>query len=165
MEQKEDHATVLAVTVDKHGIGYAIFENPDTPIDWGTKSPRSNDQAIAERSVEALVSFYEPDVLVLQKIEESKARKRANDLIQSLVSLGELKSIAVVQYSWEEVQDTFEILGGVRKNFAIAKKITEWRPELRARQPSYRKPWESKAFAMGMFEAFALAITYYHKNT
>ncbi|MEM1141419.1 MAG: hypothetical protein AAGI88_02445 [Pseudomonadota bacterium] len=165
MESKEDHATVLAVTVDKHGIGYAIFEDPDTPIDWGTKQPRLNRRSLTERSVEALISFYEPDVLVLQQVEQIKSRKRANELIATLASLGNLKGIAVVHYDWEEVEDTFDILGGVRKKFAIAKKISEWRPELKARQPKYRQPWDTKAFAMGMFEAFALAITYYHKNT
>lgn len=165
MGTTEKHATVLAVTVDKHGLGYAIFEDPDTPIDWGTKQPKQNKRSLSERSVEALIAFYEPDVLVLQRSDESKSRKRAHELIAALASLGNLKGIEVVQYHWEEVQDTFDILGGVRKNFAIAKKIAEWRPELKARQPSYRRPWETKAFAMGMFEAFALAITYYHKTT
>lgn len=165
METKEEHQTVLAVTVDKHGIGYAIFEDPDTPVDWGTKQPRFNRRTLTERSVEALISFYEPDVLVLQQAKENKSRKRANELISALASIANLKGIAVVQYHWEEVQDTFDILGGVRKNFAIAKKIADWRPELKARQPSYRRPWETKAYAMGMFEAFALAITFYHKTT
>ncbi|MEM6819888.1 MAG: hypothetical protein AAF578_13980 [Pseudomonadota bacterium] len=151
--------------MDKHGIGYAIFEDPDTPIDWGTKQPTQDVQELKERSVEALISFYEPDVLVLQQAESMKSRKRANELIVTLKSLANLKSVAVVQYNWEEVQDTFDILAGVRKKFAIAKKITDWRPELTARQPEYRRPWDTKAFAMGMFEAFALAITYYHKNT
>ena len=165
METKKEHATVLAVTVDKHGIGYAIFADPDTPVDWGTKQPRFNRRALTERSVEALISFYSPDVLVLQQVAENKSRKRANELIAALASIANLKGIAVVQYHWEEVQDTFEILRAGRSQFAIAKKIVEWRPELKARQPKYRKPWDTKAYAMGMFEAFALAITYYHKNT
>ena len=165
MEKSTDHATVLAVTVDKFGIGYAVFADPDTPVDWGTKTPRLHRHTTAQRSVETLISFYEPDIVVLRDTPPTKGRKRAAKLNEAIASLASLNAIKVVQYDWTEVQDTFDILGGVRKSYAIAKKIAEWRPELKARQPRYRRPWEVKAFAMGMFEAFALAITYYHKNT
>ena len=165
MEKTKDHASVLAVTVDKHGIGYAVFADPDTPVDWGTKRPRWQRNIATQRSIEALITFYEPDVLVLRSIAPEENRERALSLVQAIAGLAALKGVSVAEYRWTQVQDVFEALAGVRKSYAIAKKIVEWRPELKARQPQYRKPWETKAFAMGMFEAFALAITYYHQNT
>ncbi len=152
---------VLAVAPVSRGIGYTVFEDPKTPIDWGVKSARIRKDETCQRHIESLISFYQPDMLVLEEFDEDTNRTRVAELNDSLSILATLTGVEVSRLHRNNVQTVFSEFGSKTK-FGIAKTIADWLPELGVHMPRYRRPWRSEDHSMAMFEAAALALSYYY---
>jgi len=163
MEKKKSTPVVLSVAPATRGIGYAVFENEKEPIDWGIKTARVNKNTRCERHVESLISFYQPDVLVIEDFDTVSKRARATELNAILATLALHLDVEVVKFKKSDVKAVFGQFGGTQKQ-SIAKTITKGFPELKHRMPRYRHAWLPEAHSMVMFEAFALGLTYYYQN-
>ena len=155
---------VLAVAPVSRGIGYCLFENPQQPLDWGVKHARINKETTCQRHVESLISFYQPDILILEQFEDDTNRKRVVKLNDSLAILATCTGVNVERVSHDRVKGVFSRFGSSTK-FGIAKTITQWLPEFKTKMPKYRKIWMSEDHSMALFEAAALALTYYYTNS
>ena len=155
---------VLAVAPVSRGIGYALFEDPKSPIDWGVKTARITKDETCQRHVESLILFYQPDVLVLERFDENTNRQRVAELNNNLSVLGAYTGVEVARLHRDNVQAVFSEFGSKTK-FGVAKTIAEWLPELGVQMPRYRKPWKNEDHSMAMFEAAALALSYYYINS
>ncbi|NJO35722.1 MAG: hypothetical protein HC869_24235 [Rhodospirillales bacterium] len=79
-------------------------------------------------------------------------------LIERVAALAEERGIRVVQYSREDVLRTF---GGEQSKHDVAETVTMAVPALAPRLPARRRVWESEHYSMAIFEAAALAQTYF----
>ena len=46
--------------------------------------------------------------------------------------------------------------------YQIATTIAQWLPEFEPRLPPFRKPWMSEDYRMSIFDAVALALTFFY---
>lgn len=163
MDEQSTQKIILALSPTTRGIGFSLFEGPQKPIDWGIKEARIRKNARCLAKVSELIAFYEPDAIVVEDHtdESSRRSRRVKQLIQSVLDLAEKKHIAVRVFSRSMVHAAFSQFGAHTK-YDIAKAIATWLPEFEERLPRYRKPWMTEDYRMGIFDAIALALTYYY---
>jgi len=154
---------VLAIDPAPRGFGYALFEGPQKPLDWGITEVRFQKNKRSLDHVKKLISFYEPEVVVLEDCTGEKSHRcaRAQDLIDQISSYADIQNIEIKKYSRARIQEVFSI-SGARTKHSIARKISEWLPVFSVRTPPERKPWMSEDRRMNIFDAVALALTYYY---
>lgn len=163
MGKQKEHAVLLAVSLGSSGLGFALFENPTKPVDWGVKNARMCKLTTFERHVESTISFYQPDALVIEHPTDAPSRYTATKLYHNLVRLGDMRQLAVEEYTREDVKDVFAQYGPTTK-FGITRTIATWLPQLKAQLPRYRHPWMSEDHIAPAFEAIALALTHYYRT-
>lgn len=152
---------VLAAYTTYRGFGFAIFEEPSKPIDWGVKEAAQGEQSEIVEKFEKLLAFYAPVTVVLEHSGESQRGQKAKTLINQLATVAKKHGIAVHRYSRTAVQDVFAQFNATTK-YEIAKTICTWLPALAPRMPHFRRPWMSEDYRMGIFDAIALALTHYY---
>lgn len=154
---------VLAVYPSSKGVAFVLFEGPDNPFDWGIKEIKgaTKNRTIVE-SVERIIVRFQPDVLVIEETRERGSRRtpRIRKLYQSLQHVAAANVIDVVRYPKSTVRQTFSRVGASTK-YEIAHAIAQCIPAFAPRLPRVRKPWMSQDSRQSLFDAAALAITYY----
>jgi hypothetical protein len=152
---------VLAIFPSTRGFGYAVLEGPTSLLDWGVKGARGGRKNIQSlRRARDLLRFYRPDVLVLEDYEGrgSRRAKRIEQLIDAIAAFAEKERVATASFSRAEVRDCF----GLTAKRQIAEAIARDFPELEPRLPPVRKIWMSEDARMNIFDAAALAMTFFH---
>jgi DNA phosphorothioation-dependent restriction protein DptG len=112
--------------------------------------------------VEALLSFYQPSVIVLENCaaKSSRRRLRIRRLLTQIKKLAESKRTRVEQLSPDDVREVFEGSGATNKDH-IAVEVAKRLPELAHRLPPPRLIWMSERYSMSIFDAAAFALTFY----
>lgn len=155
---------VFAMDPSSRGLGYAIFEGPRDPIDWGVKYTKT-DNAEGIRKVEEFINFYHPDVIVVEDVagEGSRRCKRVARLIRDITKLAKKNGIPTYLYSRAEIRKTYSQFGARNKD-QIARKIVEWMPSFLLRLPPERKTWMPEDSRMSIFDAVSLALMFYYEE-
>jgi len=153
---------VLALAPVYRGIGFIVFDEQRTPIDWGVKETRVNKQALCRARVSALLLLHRPQVVVLERTggPGCKRRRRMRELIVELASLAEAAGHSVTLYERAAMVACLELDPLAGKD-AIAAAVAQSLPVLSHRLPPSRKIWEGEKHSMAMFEAAALALTHF----
>jgi hypothetical protein len=139
-----------------------MFEGPHTPVDWGRTRRRSRDgNGDCLRKVRSLFD-RRPDVLVLQDTSWTGTRRsrRATELNNAIFELAEEYSFPVCSFSREQVREAFTQLTAPTRH-TIAEHIAKNIPLLEHQLPPPRKRWLSEDDRTGIFDAAALALTYF----
>lgn len=157
----EQHKLVLAVSPTARGFGFALFESPTEPIDWGVKEARSNKNSVCIDKLRELIEFYQPEILVVEDDDTLSKRERARSFVSEAVALATDMGVPAHRISRSMVRETFTQFGATTK-YQIAKTIVGWLPDLSPRLPHYRKPWMSADYRMGIFDAVALVLVYFY---
>jgi len=154
---------VMAVFPNARGIAYVVFEGPQSPVDWGMSDPRGDTRKdTAVRYVAALLDRYAPEVLVLRDRADVQAgRGRLYKLLEALEELAETKGVPHVQFSRQQLRQSFEFLGSPTR-YAIVEAIAKNIPLFEPYVPPVRKIWKTEDRRMGLFDAIALLLTFYH---
>lgn len=160
---KENSKLVLAIDPAPRGFGYALFEGPKRPVDWGVTEARVQTNKRSLHRIKQLIEFYQPDVIVLEDYKGKQSHRgiRVQSLIDKIVLLAKLKKIKIHQYSRGRIREVFLKFRAKNKH-QIANIICEWLPELSPRLPPKRKIWMSEDQRMNIFDAVSLALTYYY---
>lgn len=154
---------VLAVHPSTHGFGYALMEGPLSPVDWGVREAKGKYKNVTcVEKIAKLLETHHPHVLCLEDWSAESARRsaRVKRLCRSIALLARSRGIEVCVYSRSTVQKCFEGFGAKTRHEtaqAIAKHITAFARSL----PKPRKAWESEKPAMALFNAAALALSFY----
>jgi len=156
------YEVVLAIYPTRRGMAFVMFEGPHTPIDWGRRRRRSsdgNDDCL--RKVQSLFE-RQPAVLVLQDTSWTGTRRsrRATELNSAIFELAEQYSFPVCSFSRDQVRATFTELASPTRH-AIAEYIAKNIPILEHQLPPPRKRWLPEDDRIGIFDAAALALTYF----
>ncbi len=153
---------VLAIAPCVQGIGYIVFNDPRSPIDWGIKWTRHEKNTKGLEKIASLIDHYQPDVLIFEDVYGGGSRRadRIKDLLDNVGVLAQRKDVPVVSYARDRMRQTFRTDGTVTK-YQIAKTIAEQLPELAPRLPVERKIWLPEHANMSIFDAVSLALTYF----
>jgi Holliday junction resolvasome RuvABC endonuclease subunit len=154
---------VLAIDPTSRGFGFVIIESPTTLIDWGVKSIRKKEEAAILPKVSELIRHYQPEAIV---VEDDKRLRRCLRIQSLLAAIGELaitSGLKCRRISLARVKKVFQAFGA-RKKYEIAQAVAKQLPDLAPRLPRYRKPWMSEDYRMAIFDAAALALTYFYSR-
>ena len=163
--KKEKHKLVLALDPAPRGFGYALFEAPNKPLDWGFSEVRFNVNARCFEKIGKLIAYYKPEVVVLEKHQGkgSRRRERICRLIDQVDQLAKNLKIPVYAYSRSEIDEFFKILD-VGNRYCMAKLIAKYLPAFKKNLPQERKPWESENPKMQIFDAVSMVLLYYYNE-
>lgn len=87
--------------------------------------------------------------------------RRIRELNRRAAELADQRGVRVKTYSRTQVIEYFAELGAVTKH-KIAEAIAKHIPALDLYVPPARKPWMSENARMGIFDAAALALMFFH---
>ncbi len=152
---------VLGIHPSSRGFGWALFEGPLVPFDWGTVDVRANRNAVALRRFEKLLDRYEPRALAIESFENKVSRRstRVRTFCRKLVTLVEARGIEVRTYTRDEIGKTF-VGDNASTRDDIAAAVAERVAVLRPRLPKPRETWQSEHPSAALFAATACALTY-----
>jgi hypothetical protein len=157
------HTLVTAIYLNSRGFAFVLFEGPVTPRDWSVVEARGKDkrERILSR-IDGLLSRYKPDVVVLQDTSQTGTDRphRIRRLNETIVETAEGHGFFVFTFSRAEVRQHFAYLGSVTKE-TIAAAIAKQIPAFERFLPPPRKLWKSEDARMGIFDAAALALTFF----
>jgi hypothetical protein len=152
---------VLAVHPTARGFGWVLFESPLSVVDWGMASAKQGRNARLAARFERLIGRYDPAILVLEAFEGHDGRAdRIQRLCRLMLHLAASKGIEPIIYQRAVIRTVFANLGA-KTRFEIAQVIAQHIDALSHRLPKKRKPWESEQPRQSLFDAAALAITYF----
>ena len=160
IHKRSNAELVLAVFPSTRGFGYAVMEGPNSLVDWGVKAVRSHQKNLGSlKRVRELVTFYRPDVVVLEDYDGhgSRRAKRIRVLINLVAAHATEERIPIASYSRSEVRACF----GLTTKRGIAEALVREFPELEPRLPPVRRIWMSEDVRMSIFDAAALAMTFF----
>jgi len=157
-----NYPRVLAIDPTTKGFAYALLEGPSLLIDWGLTQVEGRKHSNCLLRLEKLIERYAPDVLVLEDYRGAGSRRctRIKRLIRSAAILARRDQLQTKQFSRGRVRRFFSPTAVPTKQ-AIATAVAERFPELAPRLPRIRKPWMSEDERMSIFDAVALAVTYF----
>lgn len=152
---------VLGIHPSSRGFGWALFEGPLVPFDWGTVHVKGVKNSGALARFKKLLDQLEPAVLAIESFDykDSQRSDRVRQLCRELIDLAEDRGIRVQVYSRSQIAKTFgkedtgtrdEIASAVANRIAV----------LRSRLPKPRAPWEAEHPNLALFAAAACALTY-----
>lgn len=162
MNVRHKQGLVLAVHPTSRGFGWVLFESPLSPVDWGLT------RVTAKRSARLLARFlkllnrYKPKVVVFEEFCDHPARRtrRIQELCRRMIVLASRRGIYTPIYSRETIRDCFSSSGAkTRRDIALS--ISEQIEVFRHRLPRERMRWDSEDVRQSLFDAVALALTYF----
>ena len=166
MTQTSRYNLVAAIHLNSRGFGFVLFEGPLAPLDWGVAEARGKPkrETLLAR-VDALFARYQPNVIVLQDMSERGTHRphRIRHLNEEIVEIAERYGFPVLFFSRAEVRQCFAYMGAVTKD-TIAAAIAKHIPAFERFLPPPRKLWNSEDARMGIFDAAALALTFFDVN-
>ncbi|MEM7206500.1 MAG: hypothetical protein AAF434_01625 [Pseudomonadota bacterium] len=164
MDSQEHDVITLSIHFSAYGFGYAIFENVTKPIDWRLVRLKYPKKRMALDRVRELIEFYQPS-FVLIDTPKSKRRpksRQVKQLIKEIECLATTYNIPTLCFSPGDIERVFGAFGAHTK-YERAKQIAQWLPSVSPRLPKARQWWIREDYRLGIFEAIALAITFYYQ--
>jgi hypothetical protein len=164
MTISKNEKRILALDVRPRSFGYAVFEGPERLLDWGAKSFRSGVNAVQvprAKKLEALLEEFLPSVAVLRKPGLRSKRKK---FVEGVRGKADGYGIPVRFLSAREIQKAFD--GQTRRGkYEIASAVAHRFRELAWILPPKRKCWQSEDYRMSIFDAVALGVAYFTRQT
>jgi len=152
---------VLGVHPSARGFGWALFEGPLVPFDWGTVDIRNDKNARALARFEQLLDRYQPSVVALEAFESEHAQRsgRIRKLCRGMIGRTEARGIKVRKYTRSQIRKTF-YAENARTREEIAAAVAGRVAVLQPRLPKPRKIWIGEHPNIALFQAAACALTY-----
>lgn len=157
------HALVLAIYLSTRGFAFVLFESPLAPVDWAVKDirrARKHERSLV--GIAELVERYQPGVIVLQDTSATGTARvyRIRLLNSAIVEMAENAGIETIAFSRSEVMRAFAGVGVMNKR-QLAEAIAAHIPAFERYLPPPRKAWMSEDSRMSLFDAAALALTFF----
>lgn len=113
-----------------------------------------------------LFDQYAPEVLVIQDTSKQGTERASCSctLNGSIAAVAKDHNVPLFAYSRDQVRGAFECYGFTNKH-GLANEIAKQIPAFEQYVPPPRKPWMSEDRRMGLFDAEALALTYFRSGS
>jgi hypothetical protein len=158
----EYQGLVFAAHPTAHGFGWVVFESPNSVLDWGTASARPKRSARLIARFDRILKRYEPSVFVLEEFGEDVPRRGKNvrSLCREMLHRAACAGCETQVFRRSQIRACFDELEEMtRHDIAVA--IADRLDELALRLPPVRTPWSSQDPRQSLFDAAAVALTYY----
>jgi Holliday junction resolvasome RuvABC endonuclease subunit len=160
----EQSNVVLAIYPNARVIGYACVEWPEKILDSGLAAVWPIYHGKLLKRVIRFIDFYKPALIVIRTSDNSsRSTTRAQKLSDEVSEYANGINLPVYRYTREQVKDVFEQFGAGNKH-DMAKRITEWRSELKWFMPKLRETGWDEENNMAIFDAFSLIVTHKYLN-
>lgn len=155
------HPYVLGIHPSARGFGWALFEGPLVPFDWGTVDIREDKNARALARFEVILDKYQPRAIAMEAFEDgdAKRRGRVRRLCRGMIARAENRGITVHLYSRSAIRKMLA-LGDAATREEIAAAVAGRIAVLKPRLPKRREIWSSEHPNIALFQAAACALTY-----
>jgi Holliday junction resolvasome RuvABC endonuclease subunit len=163
MKDDQRYPLVLAIYLNTRGFAFVVSKSSLSPHDWGVKEVRGRRRhARCLAKIVAILDQYQPDILVIQDTspEGTLRTRRIIKLNTAIAELAGPRGMALYAYSRADVWEAFRDVGVSNKQ-DLARVIALHIPAFENYVPPPRKPWKSEDDRMGIFDAAALALTYF----
>lgn len=162
MDRGSDEALVLAIYPHSKGFGYALFEGPDRPVDWGLKEAHGDKNERCLSKAAELIGWFKPELLVLENAGARGSRRspRIRELIEALRDYAHGIKLKVRLYGRHEIRTAF-LSEDAETRYQIATAISTRFPEFAAILPPPRKIWKSEDSKLTIFDAVSLVVTFF----
>jgi hypothetical protein len=155
---------IMAFYPHARGLAYVIFEGPLSPVDWGMSDIAGAQKARrCLQRLALLLTQYRPDALVLRGVSHSAGTKQGAKLLGAMETLAEREGIYTAAVSRKQIQAAFASLGSPTR-YAIVEAIAKHIRVLAPFVPPPRKIWNGEDRRMGLFDAAAMALTFYQSS-
>jgi Holliday junction resolvasome RuvABC endonuclease subunit len=155
---------VLAIDPTTRGFGFVVLESTCTLVDWGGKVIRKQNETTTLEKLSKLIAHYRPEVLVFEDHKGSRRCARVRKLLDAvgrLVAIEGLRSRCIAVSHMKRVFGVFR----AKTKHEIAVVVSQQLPDLAPQLPRYRKAWMSEGSQMAVFDAAALALTYFYSQS
>jgi Holliday junction resolvasome RuvABC endonuclease subunit len=161
-----DEVRVVAIDPGGSKFGFAVLEGEDRLIDWGLRKVRKGRKAHGTRRVIDLLDCYRPDALIVEDVSSKHAGRspRIRRLVKAVIALGAERKIPTYSFPRSQIRAVFLQAGAFTKE-EIAGVVAGRFPALEVRLPPKRRPWMSEDNRINLFEAVALALTFFDLET
>mgnify|MGYP001582794102 CR=1 FL=1 len=156
---------IIAIDPTIRGIAFAVFEGPDRLIDWGVKQARADKQVRCLKYVDELIRWYTPTSIVLEDVAAAGSRRsvRVKELLAAIAKTARDRNVRPRLVARTAVLKQFGRSRAANKD-EVAAAVAARFPELAPRLPAKRKPWQSEAERLGIFDAVAFGLMVYHSD-
>lgn len=152
---------VFAVHLTSSGFGWAVFDAPDTLVDWGIASAKQGRKRRLLHRFERLIKRHAPAVLVIEEVRaDAECAQRIERLRRDFARGASGSGAATVEYDREAVHDTLGLAAGTSR-YAVAVAVAERLDDLSHRMPRKSTAGRSPDARLSLFAAAALALTWY----
>lgn len=155
---------VLAVDPASQGLGYVLLDGPDKLIDWHFRNTRRDKDAQPVACLRMLLTHYKPDVLVLEAFDPKRKAHRSARIVHLLnvfESLAVKSGVRPERISRRSVR----VLFASKNKYEIARRLAKRYPETEHVRPPQRKIWLPEDRRINIFDALALACTFFALRT
>src|SRR5947209_2069896 len=144
-DRNDREQLILAIYLTTRGFGFVVFEGRQRTIDWGVKDARGDKNRKVLAKIEELLSWYRPDMLVLENAYGTGSRRaaRIRQLHLQIVELSQTRKIPVRQFSRSDIKVAFASRNASTK-YEIAQAVSRELPDLAPWLPPPRKIWMSE---------------------
>lgn len=153
---------VMAVQPTSRGFAWVLFESATLPVAWSLvhAHPGRHDRLVSRLA--RLLDRYEPAAFVLEAFEGRGTQRspRIQKLCRSMIHEAEGRGIATTIFEFDEVELAFARFGATSRS-EIARVIAEHLDAFSHRLPKKRKLGNSEDPRRSLFDAAALALTYF----
>jgi len=156
------HGFVFAAHPTTRGFAWVLFESPRKPVAWAIVHARAGRNQYLASRFEALIDKYEPTVVVLEAFEDrdSRRKERIRALCRMMVREVEERAIDLSIFDRDAIRMAFDRFGANTRS-EIARVIADHFDGLSHRIPRERKLGDSEDVRQSLFNAAALALTYF----
>jgi len=160
---------VLALDLRHRRFGFAVFQGHKILLEWGQRvypAVGDTERELAQRRIAKLLDGFVPDLILLKQERWDRGHRNAH-LIQPLTALqdeAQRHRIPIRLIHGSTVRSAFSVFGCDTKS-DIAATLASFYPELLRSVPPQRKPWESEHPRMTIFDAVALGVAYWHRES
>jgi Holliday junction resolvasome RuvABC endonuclease subunit len=153
---------IVSLDPTTKGFGYAILELPFRLVEWGLARIAGDKNTDAILRFEQLLDRFRPDAVVLEDTMAPGSRRqpRVRELLDAFTKSARARGIAVYTIARKAVLSCFASVDGLATKYSIAKRLTEYFPELATKLPPLRKAYMSQDERMAIFDALGLAVTH-----
>lgn len=160
---------LLALEIRASRLGFAVLETPTRLLDWGVRSFGEQSgkliSAVSDRIV-TLLAFHKPSAVVLRirKYHSAVQNKKFLAIVSAIRTETGRNSVRFRTVSTKQVRDHFASSGHATKH-GIATNLARRYEELSWRLPPPRKPYQSEAAAMLVFDALATGVAFVERQS
>ena len=155
----------LGIFPSAHGFGWVVFEGPLSVVAHGIFSTYKHKQERCLSRIDRLMGRYRPETVVFEAADPTWGRaERIRHLTETMEQLARDRGHDVRVFTRDDVRQTFASEGATTRA-GIASEVARRVPALAFRLPKPRRFDDGEAKCMSMYNAAALVLTFYDRQS